>query len=127
MASRSEISSSRSVTQCASEESDALVAEVTPSGQRVGRSPWAAATKPRDGQSFEAALELVRGAEGQLAHLAERLDPGPSGRAFGHDEDPDRFDRTVPALGRSIGPLGLCRPGGLERVEGIGLAALWRA
>ena len=35
---------SRSATRWASEESDALVAAVTTSGERVGRSPWAAAT-----------------------------------------------------------------------------------
>ena len=77
-----------------------------------------------DGEALESALQLVRGAEGELAHLGERLDPGPSGRALGHDEDTDRLDRAVPSLGRSMGPARESGPGGLDGVEGIGLAAV---
>ena len=47
-----------------------------------------------------------------------------AGRALGHDEDPDGLDRAVSALGRSVGPARLRRPGGLDGVEGIGLAGL---
>ena len=103
-----------------------MVAAVTTSGERVGRSPWAAATNGGDGQALESALELVRGAEGELAHLGERLDAGPAGRTLGDDEDPDGLDAAVSALGRSVGSTRLRGPGGLERVEGIGLAGLWR-
>ena len=54
----------------------------------------------------------------------ERLDPGSAGRALGHDEDPDGLDRTVSALGRSLGPARENGPGGLDGVEGVGLAAV---
>ena len=125
--SRAAISSSRSrPTRCkANVDSDALVASVTTSGERVGRNPWAAATSWLMGKALEPALELVRGTESQLAHLGECLDPGCSSGAFGHDKDPDRPR-----------PSRLCllafpwaRPNrtaraGLNGVERIGLAAV---
>ncbi len=77
-----------------------------------------------DREALEAALQLVRGTEGELAHLGQRLDARPSSRAFGDDEDPDGLDRTVPALGRSLGAARENGPGGLDGVEGIGLAAV---
>ena len=46
------------------------------------------------------------------------------GRALGDDEDPDGLDTAVSTLRRSMGSAGLGGPGRLERVEGIGLAAL---
>ena len=100
------------------------MAAVTASGERVGRKPLGGGDELGDGEALEAALQLVRGTEGELAHLGERLDPGSSGRALGHDEDPDGLDRAVSALGRSMGPARLRGPGGLDGVEGIGLAAL---
>ena len=51
-----------------------------------------------DGEALEPALQLVRGTEGELAHLAERLDARPTNRALGHDEDADGLDRTVSGL-----------------------------
>ena len=100
------------------------MAAVTTSGERVGRSPWAAATNCGDRETLESALQLVRGTEGELAHLSECLDARSSGRALGDDEDPDGLDRAVPALGRSLGPARENGPGGLDGVEGIGLAAV---
>ena len=101
-----------------------MVAAVTASGERGRTQALRGSDELRNGEALEAALELVRGAEGELAHLAERLDARPTSRALGHDEDADGLDRTVSALGPSMGPARLCRPGRLERVEGIGLAAL---
>ncbi len=125
MASRSEISSSRSATRWANMDSDALVAAVTRTlGEHVGRNPWAATTSWVIGKVLESALELVKGTEGQLAHLGERLDPGSSSGALGHDEDPDRLDRAVSALGLSLRSARQDGPGRLNGVEGIGLAAV---
>jgi hypothetical protein len=77
-----------------------------------------------DRESLQTALELIRGTEGQVAHLTERLNTGPAGRALGHDGDPDRLDTSVSALGDTMGSPRLCGPCGLERVEGVGLAPL---
>ena len=101
-----------------------MVAVVTASGERVGRSPWAAAMNLVYGKTLEAALQLVRSAEGELAHLGERLDPRSTGRALGDNEDADGLDGAVPALGCSMGPARERGPGGLDGVEGIGLAAV---
>ena len=48
----------------------------------------------------------------------------PSGRALGHDQDPDGLDRTVSALGLSMRSARQRGSSGLDGVEGIGLAAL---
>ncbi len=77
-----------------------------------------------DGKTLEFALQLVRGAECELAHLGERLDARPAGRAFGDDENTDRLDRTVSALGRVVGPARESSPCGFDSVERVGLAAV---
>ena len=59
----------------------------------------------------------------EVAHLKERLDPGLSGRALGHDEDPDGLDGTVSGLGAASRSTAQCRPGRFDGVERIGLAA----
>ena len=58
------------------------------------------------------------------AHLGERLDARPSGRALGHDEDPDGLDAAISGLGPSAGPAREGGPGGFHGVEGIGLAGV---
>ena len=91
----------------------------------MGRRPLGGGDEGGDGEALETALELVRGAEGELAHLAERLDACPSGRALGHDEDPDGLDRTVSALGPSMGAARDAQPGRLRRASrGSDLPAL---
>jgi hypothetical protein len=49
-------------------------------------------------------MELLRGTDAQMAHLDDRLDAGSSGRALGHDQDPDGLDGTVVGLARPAGP-----------------------
>ena len=123
MASSSAISASRSAKRCAKEESDALVAEVTTSGERVGRKPWAAATKAAMGRP----LSLLWSWSGALK-VNWRIWPSALIRA-------PRAERlattrtlmasTEPSLLLAV-PWALpdCAARGLERVEGIGLAAL---
>jgi hypothetical protein len=43
-------------------------------------------------------MELVRGGDSQVAHLDDGLHSGLSGRALGHDQDPDGLDGTVLGL-----------------------------
>ena len=59
----------------------------------------------------------------EVAHLDQGLAPGLAGRALGDDEDPDGLDRTVARLGLAPRPTTQGGPGGLDGVEGIGLAA----
>jgi hypothetical protein len=58
-----------------------------------------------------------------VAHLDEGLDPGLAGRALGHDEHPDGLDRTVSRLRAAARSTAQSRSGGLDCIEGIGLAA----
>ena len=103
-------------------DSDALVAAVTGSPDRPGRSPAHSATRAVTGDALEATMELLRSGEAEMAHLDDGLDPGLAGGALGDDEDPDGLDRTVLGLGRSAGPTTDGGPGGLDGIEGIGLS-----
>ena len=103
LASSSEISSSSSPMRWAREDSAALVAAVTGSVDRVGRSPLAAAMNCGVGRPLIRLWSWSGAREGQLAHLGEGLDPGLAGRPFGHHEDPDGLDGTVSGLGRCRG------------------------
>ena len=67
-------------------------------------------------------MELVRGGDSQVTHLDDGLHPGLSGRALGHHQDPDGLDGTVLGLAQTRGPTADGGPGGLDRIEGIGLA-----
>ena len=59
-----------------------------------------------------------------MSHLNQGLGQHLSRRAFGHDEDPDRFDRTVAGFGLSAHTSRQgADQGGLNRVKGVGLAA----
>ena len=84
--------------------------------------PCAAATRRRWGDP-ERGLQLVRGAEGELAHLAERLDPAPWAERLATTRT--RMASTEPSLDLAL-PWAppTCPLGGLDGVEGIGLAAL---
>ena len=110
--------------RCASDQSAALVAAVTTSGERVGRSPWAAATKAAIGRPLSLLWSWSGALKVSWRIWVSALMPRPVGRALGDDEDPDGLDTAVSTLRRSMGSAGLGRPGRLERVEGIGLAAL---
>ena len=57
-----------------------------------------------------------------MAHLDQGLASGLAGRTLGDDEDPDGLDRTVARLGLALRPTAQGGPGGLDGVEGIGLA-----
>ena len=67
-------------------------------------------------------MELVRGGDSQMAHLDDGLDPGLSGRALGHHQNPDGLDGTVLGLAQAGGPTADGGPGGLDCIEGVGLA-----
>ncbi len=58
-----------------------------------------------------------------MAHLGQRLDPGPSGRALGHNEDPDGLDGTVLGLRNALSSSTECGSSRLDGIEGIGLSA----
>ena len=99
------------------------MAAVTVSAEREGRRPWAVAMNGGM-EDLRGALQLVRGAIGELAHLGEGLDARCTRRTLGHDKDPDGFDRTVSALRLSAGSSRQCGAGGFDGVEWIGLTAL---
>ena len=82
----------------ANEDSDALVAAVTGSGDRVGPEPGPFGDKGRHREAFEAATELFGSCVAEVAHLDEGLGSGLAGRALGDDEHSDGFDSTVPGL-----------------------------
>ena len=67
-------------------------------GRTCGTKSLCGCDESGDGKALEFALQLVRGSEGELAHLGERLDARPAGRALGHDEDTDGLDGTVSLL-----------------------------
>ena len=114
-------SSSRALIRWASEDNDALVAAVTGSADRVGRS-LSFGHESRDRQALQAATELFRGAVAEVAHLDQRLDPGLAGRALGHDQDPDGFDGAVAGLGLAARPAAQGSAGRFDGIERIGLA-----
>ena len=58
----------------------------------------------------------------EVAHLDQGLAPRLAGRTLGDDEDPDGLDRTISRLGLALGSTTQGGPGGLDGVEGIGLA-----
>ncbi len=120
--SSSAISSSSPWIRRANEHSDALWAAITASPERDGRSLAASATSAATAQALQATTQLVGGGDHQMAHLGQRLDPGPSGRALGHDEDPDGLDGPVLGLRDALGPAAEGGPSRLDGVEGIGLA-----
>ena len=107
----------------ASEDSDALVAAVTGSGDRVGRSRDPFGDQGRHRKAFEAATELLGGGVAEVAHLDEGLGSCLAGRALGDDKDPDRLDCAVPGLRAAARSTAEGGPGGFDGVEGIGLAA----
>ena len=73
-------------------------------------------------EPMQTAAQLVRCAHDQMAHLGERSGARHAGRALGDHEGPDRLDRTVFGLGDALGLAGQRRAGGLDGVEGVGLA-----
>jgi hypothetical protein len=77
-----------------------------------------------DREALEAGLELVGRAVGELTHLDESLHPSGARRALGDEQDAQRFDPAVAALGP---PDRFSRQGGsgrFHRVEGVGLACV---
>ena len=121
MASSSVISASRSATRWASEKSEALVAAVTGSANASDAVPG---RRPRTGRwgFLEPTLELVRGTEGELAHLASALIRAARANAWPR-RDPDGLDRAVSALGLAVGSARQdCRQP-RSAIKGIGLAA----
>ena len=117
-----EFASSASM-RCASEDRDALVAAVTGSGDRVGRSLDSFGDQCRHREALETATKLLWGGVAEVAHLDECLDPGLAGRALGDDEDPDGLDGTVSRLRAAARSTAESGAGGFDGVEGIRLAA----
>ena len=76
----------------------------------------------RNGKPFEATTELLRCAVAEVAHLDEGLDPGLAGRALCDHEDPDGLDGAVSRLRAAARSTTQSRSGGLDCIEGIGLA-----
>ncbi len=115
-------SSSSELIRCANDDSDALVAAVTGSGERAGTKSFPFGDQGRHREALHATTELFRSAVAEVAHLDQGLASGLAGRALGDDEDPDGLDGTVARLGLALGPTAQGGPGGLDGVEGIGLA-----
>src|ERR1700683_1699769 len=69
-------------------------------------------------------MQLVRSGDSQMTHLDNGLHPGLAGRPLGHHQNPDGLDGTVLGLARTRSPTTDGGPGGLDRVEGIGLAVI---
>ena len=102
----------------ASEEREALVAAVTGSRDRGPAEPGPFGDEGRHREALEAATKLLWGGVAEVAHLDEGFDPGLTGRALGHDEDPDGLDRAVPRLGAAARPATREQPGRLRRRRG---------
>jgi hypothetical protein len=75
-----------------------------------------------DAQAAQTGPQLVGAGDEQFSHLDERARPGRARRALGHEEGPDRLDRTVFGLGNALGLATERRSGGLDGIEGVGLA-----
>ena len=57
-----------------------------------------------------------------MAELVEALDAGVAPGAEGDEQRPDRFHVAVGGLRHTVRPTAECRPSGLDRVDGVGLA-----
>jgi hypothetical protein len=102
----------------ASEDSDDLVAAVTVSGERAGRS--AAHSLMRAGTLRP--VNRLWGADDEVLHLDDGLDPRLARRDFGDDERSDGLGGPVTGLRVALRVPRQRRSSGLDRVQGVGLA-----
>ena len=101
-----------------------LVAKVTTSLSRLGRSRATVAPSRPRGTGRTLSSQVIGGGEGEVADLVEERDAGVAGRAAaGHQQGSHRFDRAIRSLGDRLGTAGEDGPGGFDGVERVGLAA----